>query len=202
MALPPLEYFLFREYSIAVKTWLNENTHLSAYPEDENVTIVYTTPEKAWAQYIYPVINGATISPNINFRLTGYEYKDGENLLGFVREYKLIEESTKSKSLKAPIIYGLTYHVTIYTRLQSHMDILLYQILSKAHKNAKAVFEVDGQWCEMVAQNVADESSLEPGETKDVANRFGLDLVIMRAYLPLDYTEINRATSTEFEFDV
>ncbi|HUS50012.1 MAG TPA: hypothetical protein VMZ91_07595 [Candidatus Paceibacterota bacterium] len=202
MAVLALEHFLFREYSIAVKTWLSENTHLSAYSEEENVTVVYTTPEKAWAKYIYPVINGATISPNINFHLTNYEYKEGENLLGFVREFKLIENSVKGKNLKPPLIYGLTYHTTIYTRLQSHMDVLLYQILSRAHKNAKAVFEVDGQWCEMVATNPTDENELEPGETKDVANRFGLDLVIMRAYLPLDYIEVNRATSTEFEFDI
>lgn len=200
--LKPYEHFLWRQYSIAVKQWLIENMYLSAYADDNNVTVVYTTPERAWAKYIYPVINGATISPNVNFHLTGTEYKDGENILGFVKDLKVIEETNKVKSIKPPLIYQLTYHVTIYTRLQSHMDILNYQILSRAHKNAKATFGVDGQWCEMSAVAPADEMELEPGETKDVSNRSGLDLVIPRAYLPLDYEEFSRATEVIFDLDI
>jgi len=86
----------------------------------------------------------------------------------------------------------------------SEMDILVYQILSETSKNKKATFGVDGQWAELVSQGVRDESNLEPGETKDVVKRFGIDLTIMRAYLPLAYNEINRIESVElsYEYDV
>lgn len=198
----PLEYFLFRNYSVAVKQWLIKNCHLSNYSEEENITVTYTTPERAWSKYIYPVVNGATLSPNINFRLSGIEYAEGENILGFVRDNVNIEGANKIKMLKAPLIYRLTYSVTIYTRIQPEMDVLLYQILSKAHKNAKAVLQVDGQWAELKAENPRDETNLEPGETKDLVNRSGIDITISRAYLPLDYIEGKSVSNMEFDYDV
>jgi hypothetical protein len=202
MAVTPLEHFLWRQYSISVKNWLISKCHLNSYPEDNNVTVVYTTPERAWSKYVYPVINGATVSPNINFRLTNMEYLTNENILGFVKDYKQIGESNKIKELRPPLIYRLTYHATIYTRVQSEMDILLYQILSNAHQNKKAVFIVDDQWAEMKCTDPSDETDLEPGETKDIVNRSGFDLIVMRAYLPLDYTEGFKVSNMVFEYDI
>jgi len=198
----PNEYFLFRLYSIAVKNWLLDNVYLSSYPSDNNVTVAYTTPDRAWAKYIYPTINGATTSPNINFHLTGYEYIQGENILGFVRDHVTVPNNdNKVRQLKAPLIYRLTYSATIYTRTQSEMDVILYQLLSQAHKNAKATFEVDGQWCELMASDPRDETNLEPGDAQDIIQRFGIDLVIPRAYLPLDYADIDRIRETDLEYE-
>lgn len=199
----PNEYFLFRLYSIAVKNWLIDNVYLSSYPSDNNVTVAYTTPDRAWAKYIYPTINGATTSPNINFHLTGYEYAQGENILGFVRDHVSVPNNTaKVRQLKAPLIYKLTYSATIYTRTQSEMDVILYQMISKAHKNAKAAFAVDGQWCELVVGDPRDETNLEPGEAQDTIQRFGVDPSIPRAYLPLDYSDIQRIGEVDLEYDV
>lgn len=199
--LPP-EHFLFRNYSVAVKNWLIENLYLTVYPDDNNVTIVYTTPDRAWAKYIYPTLNGATTSPNVNFHLTGYEYKTAENLIGFVTESKRYPDQNKAKILSPPLIYGLTYSATIYTRNQSEMDVLIYQMVTQAHKNKKAVLTVDGQWAEMYFGDPRDETNLEPGETQGMINRFGIDIMIPRAYLPLEYTEVNITSSIEFEYDV
>jgi len=198
----PNEYFLFRLYSIAVKNWLIDNVYLSSYPSDNNVTVAYTTPDRAWAKYIYPTLNGATTSPNINFHLTGYEYSQGENILGFVRDHVTVPNNdNKVRQLKAPLIYRLTYSATIYTRTQSEMDVILYQLLSQAHKNAKATFEVDGQWCELMAGDPRDETNLEPGDAQDIIQRFGIDLTIPRAYLPLDYVDIDRIRETDLEYE-
>lgn len=198
----PNEYFLFRLYSIAVKNWLIDNVYLTSYPEDNNVTVAYTTPDRAWAKYIYPTLNGATTSPNINFHLTGYEYAQGENILGFVRDHITSpNNSNRVRQLKAPLIYRLTYSAAIYTRTQSEMDVILYQLMSQAHKNAKANFAVDGQWCELMVSDPRDETNLEPGDAQDIIQRFGVDLVIPRAYLPLDYIEVDKIREYDLEYE-
>lgn len=196
----PLEYFLFRLYSIAVKNWLIDNIYLSSYSESDNVTIAYTTPDRAWAKYIYPTLNGATTSPNINFHLTGYPRAENQNILGFVRDH-ITTSANKIRELKAPLIHTLTYSCSIYTRTQSEMDVIIYQIISKAHKNAKAVLIVDGQWAELEAGEPRDETNLEPGEAQDIIQRFGIDLTIPRAYLPLDYTEVERIETTDIDYE-
>jgi len=196
----PLEYFMFRNYSVAVKKWLIENTYLSTYPPDNNITVAYMTPERAFAKYMYPTINGATTSPNINFHLSGIEYTQGENLLGFVREYRRFDNNTKSKIVKPPLIYKLTYGCTIYTRNMPEMDVILYQITTKSSMNAKAAFEVDGQWAELMSGNPTDETELEPGERQNIVNRWALELTIPRAYVPMDYMETVNI-SAGFQFD-
>jgi hypothetical protein len=195
----PLEFFLFRNYTVAVKKWLEKNTYLSTYSHDDNVTVAFMTPERAFAKYIYPTINGATTSPNINFYLSGNEYVDGENHLGFVREYKNFDDDKMTKVLKAPLIYKLTYSCTIFTRNLPEMDVLLYQILTKAHKNAKAAIEVDGQWAEIVAGNPTNETELSPAEAQDIIHRWAIELTIPRAYVPMDFEE--RRTIGNFTFE-
>lgn len=197
----PLEYFLFRLYSIAVKNWLIDNVYLTSYSQDNNVTVAYTTPDRAWAKYIYPTLNGTTTSPNINFHLTGMEYTQNENILGFVRDRVSVTGTNRLRQLKAPLIYKLTYSATLYTRTQSEMDVILYQLISKAHKNAKAVLWVDGQWAELQASDPRDETNLEPGEAQDIIQRFGMDFTIPRAYLPLDYSEEEKITTVDLEYD-
>ena len=185
----PLEFFLFRNYTLAVRNWLRENVYLSTYPHDNNVTVAFMTPEKAFAKFIYPTLNGVTTSPNVNFYLSSNEYAEGENNLGFVREYKNFNENSMTKVLKAPLVYSLTYSCTIFTRNLPEMDVILYQIISKAHKNAKAALKVDGQWAEIHAGNPTNETNLEPAEVQDIIHRWALELTIPRAYLPLDFEE-------------
>jgi hypothetical protein len=185
----PLEFFLFRNYTLAVRNWLRENVYLSTYTPDNNVTVAFMTPEKAFAKFIYPTLNGVTTSPNVNFYLSSSEYLESENNLGFVREYKNFNDNSMTKVLKAPLMYSLTYSCSIFTRNLPEMDVILYQIISKAHKNAKAAFKVDGQWAELHAGNPTNETNLEPAEVQDIIHRWALELTIPRAYLPLDFEE-------------
>lgn len=202
MAVKPAEHFLFRNYSKALKNWLQENIYLSSYPEDRNVTIVYTTPDRAWAKYVHPTINGGTMSPNVNFHLTGIQYSESENLLGFVNEYIKYDNKPKAREMSPPLIYNLSYSITIYTRLQSEMDVIIYQMVSKAHKNKKAAFKVDGQWAELHFSDIQDETNLEPGEAQDVTTRFGINATIPRAYLPVAFDEVPTIEDFEFTYDV
>lgn len=197
----PLEYFLFRNYSVALKNWLLKNVYLSSYSHDNNVTVAYMTPEKAFSKYIYPTLNGATTSPNINFYLSSYEYTESENSLGFVKEYKKFDNNTKAKVLKPPLVYSLNYSCSIFTRNLLEMDVIIYQLVSKAHKNAKAVVEVDGQWAEISVGNPTNETGLEPAERQDIIHRWAVEIKIPRAYLPLDYFETGTITGIP-QFDL
>jgi len=192
-AVNTLEHYLFREYSIAIKKWLQDNVYLHRYPKDNNIRIVYGTPERAWAEYIYPAINGGTLSPNINFHLTEMEYISGENFLGFVKEYKNVDGV--NVKLSPPLVYKLTYSATFFARTQAELDIMIYQMVSKAHRNKKAAFMVDGQWAELVAESPSYETEMEPPSSEDIVRRGSIQLIIERAYLPLEakeFTQINQ----------
>lgn len=197
----PVEYFLFRNYSVAVRDWLRRTVYLSSYPIDNNVTVAFMTPERAFTRFIFPTLNGNTTTPNVSFHLSGMEYVP-ENSLGFVKDF-VGPENDKFKVLDPPLVYRLTYSVTIYTRSAPEMDVLLYQILSKTSLNKKATLFVDGQWVEIHSSDPTNDTTLEPAERQDVIHRWGLELTIPRAYLPVGGVEAEVITSVpEFDLDV
>jgi len=185
----PNEYFLFRNYSKAVKAYLQNKTYLTRYPQDENVLIVYGTPARAFAKYVYPIVNGAQIQPIISFHLSGKQYAETENLLGFQNESSYNMNTQITRTVSPLLIYKLNYTLTLRTLTMSDMDILLYQILTTTSKNKKHWAIVDGQWMELGFSEVREETNLEPGEVQDRVIRYGIDLTVPRAYLPREYTE-------------
>lgn len=195
------EFFLFRNYSVAIKNWLQNNTYLSRYPKDENVLITYMTPPRAFVKYVIPIINGAPAQPTIAFHLSGIERQANQSHLGFVKEYKYVSGSKIVNIVSPPMIYRLVYSLIIYTRLQSDMDILLYQIMTAADPNRKGYDIVDSQWMEIGATDPRDETTLEPGDAQDKLIRFGIDLYVPRAYLPKTYKEVESIESTQTTYD-
>jgi hypothetical protein len=196
----PLEFTLWKNYGIAIRDWLAQNIYLSNLTNQNNINIVYDSIDRAWVNQAMQIVNGQNSTGSINFVLTETEYLENENILGFTHETK-VQPSGKVNIVRPPLVYGLTYRMTVFTRLQSEMDYLLYQILSKAHKHAKAVVYVDGQFCEFSATNPTDETNLEPGDIQDRIVRFGLNLKVKRAYLPLLYTEAEKITSVNTNID-
>lgn len=201
MALRPLEYYFFRLYSIALKQFLLENCYLSRYPHDNNVQVQYMTPPKAFSKVVLPIINGAPVNPIITFHLSDSPYSTSENHLGWVKENIFIEGSGMAKIVHAPQIRSLTYSLSLYTSLQSDMDILLYQIVMSAAPNKKGYKIVDGQWMEIKSGDPRDETTLEPGEAQDKLIRFGIDLTVPRAYLPRAYEEVEGILEAQVEYD-
>jgi hypothetical protein len=199
MAAEIAEHFLFREYSREIKSWLNNECHLSRYPEDKNVLVVYATPGRAFAKYIYPILNGDQIQPTISFTLTNSAYKQNENLLGFVTQSFFNETSKISKIVKPLLVYELTYNITIRTVLMSDMDILTYQLLTNSSRNSKSALIIDDQWAELMTSDPREETNLEPGDAQDRIIRRGFDLTVPRAYLPRAYTE--SGVIEEYELD-
>lgn len=196
----PLEYFLFRPYSKAVKAWLNETTHLNRYPNDQNVLVIYATPARAFSRFIYPIENGQLAQPTISFFITAYPYATGENNLGFVRRYAYDSATNTTRISKPPLVYKLTYNVVIRTVKMSDMDIILFQIINAGNFNARGVKNVDGQWMEVYATDPRNETNLEPGDAQDRIIRYGLDLVIPRAYIPREYEDITSIEDWELAY--
>lgn len=198
----PLEAYLFRNYSIAIKKFLIESLYLSRYPDDENVSVSYMIPAKAFSKIVLPVINGQPLRPATAFHLSGNTYSANENHLGFVKENIYISESNVVKQVEPPQIRSLTYSLLLFTTLQSDMDILLYQLLIAAAPNKKGYRIVDGQWMEIKAGDPRDETTLEPGDAQDKLIRYGIDLTVPRAYLPRTYKEVPSAESVQIiEYD-
>jgi len=198
----PNEYFLFRNYSKAVKAYLQNKTYLTRYPQDENVLIVYGTPARAFAKYVYPIVNGAQIQPIISFHLSGKQYAETENLLGFQNESSYNMNTQITRTVSPLLIYKLNYTLTLRTLTMSDMDILLYQILTTTSKNKKHWAIVDGQWMELGFSEVREETNLEPGEVQDRVIRYGIDLTVPRAYLPREYTEAGAIQSWQLNYEI
>ena len=95
------------------------------------------------------------------------------------------------------------FRVTVWTSKQSDMDILMYQAMTAAPFNKKYSTAVDGQWMEIETKTPQSESTLDPGEARDVSFRYGFDIVVPRTYLPLNYEEYyGRILDTDILYDV
>lgn len=185
-----LEHFWFLPYSIEVKNFLKETLYLSAYPDDKNVSVYYTTPARAFSKFIVPVINGSNLNPTVTFNLVSHQAAPGQMPGGYFEKYeksKINEDVWET--LRHPLPYELNYRVTCWLTRQSDADILMYQAMTAAPFNRKYAKIVEGQWMDIEVLNVQSESNLEPGEAQDVSIRYGFDIKISRAYLPLNYEE-------------
>jgi len=199
-----VEHFLFKEQSIAVKKFLQESLWLSRYPKDINVAVYYATPERAFSKLIAPILNTTNLYPTVSVVLQSMEAASGQTPSGFFKKFvqsenneNIFEEQTH------PLVYELTYRVTVWTSLQSDMDILLYQAMSAAPQNHKYSTVVDGQWMEIEVKAPQTESTLDPGEARDVSFRYGFDIVVPRAYLPLNFEEYyGKIGELDFQYDV
>lgn len=185
-----LEHFWFLPYSMEIKKFLARKLYLSAYPENENVQVFYTTTSRAFAKFIQPVINGGNLDPTVTFILQTHQPAAQQTPGGYFKIYKKNNVNDEIwETLKHPLPYELTYRVTMWTPRQSDMDILTYQAMTAAPFNRKYATKVDGQWAELEVKNISNESQIDAGEAQDVSVRLGFDIIVPRAYLPLDYEE-------------
>jgi hypothetical protein len=185
-----LEHFWFLPYSLEIRKFLQRSLYLSSYPKDKNVAVYYSTPSRVFAKFIVPVINGGNLTPMVTFNLQSQQPTAGQTPGGYFKKYQRSKINNEVwETLRHPLPYELIYRVTAWTARQSDMDILMYQAMTSAPFNRKYAVKVDGQWAEFEVKNVTPELNLDPGESQDVAIRYGFDIIVPRAYLPLNYEE-------------
>jgi len=199
-----VEHFLFKEQSIAIKKFLVDSLWLARYPAEVNVAVFYSTPERAFSKLIAPIINSSNLYPTVSVVLQSFTPAPNQTPNGFVKKYVQSEsDENVFEEHRHPLVYELTYRVTMWTSLQSDMDILLYQAMAAAPQNRKYATKVDGQWLEAEVRAPQSESTLDPGDARDVSLRYGFDIVVPRAYLPLNFEEYyGRINDVDFQYDV
>ena len=176
------QYPLFYDYSKMLVMWLKKTLGIKAYGSDE-IDVVYMTPARAFAKYIYKTVNGRPVRPLITLHLNTMEYSN-ENLGGFVPSISFDYNKGIHVRKYPLLIYRLSYGLTVYTKNSEDADNLLFQLLGNAPKNYKAVEIVNGHWAEFWCGDIRDETNLEPGDFQDKLIRYGLDMSILRAYIP------------------
>jgi hypothetical protein len=199
-----VEHFLFKEQSIAVKKFLQDSLWLTRYPTEQNVGVFYATPERAFIKLIVPIINGGNLYPTISVYLSGMEPAQGQTPGGYFKKFRPSENHENVfEEYAHPLVYQLTYRTTLWTSLQSDMDILLYQAIVAAPQNRKYSTVVDGQWLEIEVKTPTTESTLDPGDARDISFRYGFDIVVPRAYLPLNHEEYyGKILDTDILYDI
>jgi hypothetical protein len=181
----PSEFNLFVEYGRLTKKLLEEAMHLSRYPDNENVDVLFLTPSRAYVRILIPVLNGGNLNPTVTFSYDSFEYLENENLGGYFGENKRINDTTWRK-VPAPLIYKINFKVYINTATPMDADVMQYQLLAYCRKNKPMAKFLDGQWIEWVASGPVDDAPIEPGLEDKIAKR-SLTLSIRRAYLPVDF---------------
>lgn len=183
----PSEFKLFVEYGRAIKKFIINNTRLSRYGDRpaDMINVAYASPPRAFAKFLVPVLNGSNLNPTITFYLSNIEHAQSENLLGFVTEKKSSGETTKY--IPAPIICKITYKVIVMVANELDADIVQYQLMANAPFKRPYSFAVDGQWATAYSANPSNDTNIEPGEIQDKVSRRSIDIIIPRAYLPLDF---------------
>ena len=179
-----IEYPLFYDYSFMLLNWIKNQLFLSEYASKGGIDVFYSTPARAFAKHVFKTGNGQLERPLITFHLNGMEYLRSENFLGYQREITFDMLKRRHLYRKPVLIYKLNYGITIYSKNFLDGEKILYQIIEASSHNERAVEVLNGKWVEFYTDNMRDESQLEPGEVQDITTRHGLDLIVLRAYLP------------------
>lgn len=196
-----LEYPLFRNYTLAVKKFLEQTCYLEKLPDESNVAVYPIQPEKAFTKFIIPVINGSNLNPTITFNISPQmQYLDNENNLGFVKQRIVKNSFVRYK--EPELVYELIYNINVFTKTKTQADVLLYQVMNASNRNKKAVLRIENQFVELEATNPRDETDLMPGEAADILFKHAFDLRIPRAYLPRPYEDFDIAAGAELNIEV
>lgn len=181
----PAEFTLFMNYIEKAKEFLTKNAYLKKFPKEENVQVFFASPPVAFAKFLIPVINGANLNPTISLYLSNIEYLSNQNQLGFVSKTVRVNENS-FMYVKPHLIYKLTFKINILAGNERDADILQYQLMTKAPFRKPYAFTILNQWGTLYVENPSIDTDLMPGEAKDRAIVRSLDLVVPRAYLPVE----------------
>ncbi len=196
----PPQYLLFKEYSRAIKSFLEKVVYLKRFSKDKQPKIYYSTPRRAWAKYVSPIINGFSDTPIITFNLLDPEPIFAQNTFASLRtEHET--DSNKYSYHYGPTIWKLPYKITIWAATMDDMDTLLYQILAYSVPPKCWATMVNGAWGEIVFQSTSIEDELEPGDAKDKVIRRGVSVFIRRAYLPRESWDVGKINEIHLQIE-
>ena len=193
------EYYIFREYSKALKEWLIKTVYLSTYKADKQPQVVFMTGEKAYAKIKSDIINGFPDTAYVAFILNDADEDPNQRPLGFVYENKFKKDTVYK--IRHPMVYSLKYKVVIYTRLMAENDIINYQILTNSFKNHAGVIVVENQWGEIYGESLTPTAEVADLTNTDRIVKSEINLSIPRAYVPFPVEEIKGGIIKKIELE-
>lgn len=176
------ESHLFRDYTKAVKDFVQSSVYLSRFPKENNWQVFFETLDQGYANRIIPIINGHNTGPNGFLQMNEPQFIEEEAIGGYF--FKLNKNENGDYDAEVPpLVYRLEYTLTFFTSTRVDMDIVNYQLLTKAPKTRKFPVIVNENWCEIYVHSPVDETNLEPEEAKTKIRRGSLKITIPRAFL-------------------
>jgi hypothetical protein len=176
----------FREYNEHMMLWLSHIT--VERPENpKEVPVIYQTPERAFADKLLPRVNARVDLPIISFVMTGTEFDRSRMLSYPTLVFDRTFQDGKYHLTPRPMPWNLNYNVTIWTKFQQDIDIIIYRILSRF--TPSSYINPFGIASKVSFESHSDTSTLEPGEEGDRLLRHDLNFNV-EGYMPLPSTEV------------
>jgi hypothetical protein len=188
-----------------VKTW-NEAmllwlSHIKVERPEEplDVPVMYQTPARAFAEITMPTVNDQIALPIITFTLSGQNYDANRNWGGyFFPNFGRSRTADGWQIQRKPMPWELTYVVTIWTKYQIDMDIIMYRLLSRFTPDS--YITAYGIAARTQLTNHTNTSDLEPGEATDRMIRNDLSLKV-DAWMVLPELQVGQIEGVDIILD-
>jgi hypothetical protein len=155
---------IWRGWNEAMLLWLS-NVKLGRPEEPNDVPVLYQTPERAYAEYVRPTTNDQVQLPVISFAHAGADFNRerffGSKGMVFQRTF----DGSKYQVARKPMPWDINYVVTIWTKYQQDMDVVLYNYISRFTPDS--YLQWNGIPAKLSLTSVTDTGILEPGEATD-----------------------------------
>ena len=156
-------YGWFRTYNEAMKLWL-EGIRLGRPESPDPVRVVYATPERAFADFISPRVEGQVDLPVISMSLSSATFDPSR--FRAPREIftkTLVGDQWQLETRAMP--YTLSYNVTVWAKFHNDLDIIGYSLMSRF--TPKSYLSVKNRASMISFSGMNDTSNLEPGQDAD-----------------------------------
>lgn len=184
-----VSYPFFRDYVQGMYDWLSCIT-LDRPEAPYEIPVVYSTPERAFADLTQPRVEGQVDIPKISFFMTGAQMDMERFVPTFVNPHWNKQDiGDKWRVSPRPMPYNLDFAVTVWTQFQIDQDIVAYRIMSRF--TPSSYLYINGTPSRISLSSFSDTSDLEPGTDADRKIRKDYSFSV-EAWMPMPYTEVGK----------
>lgn len=180
-----IAYAWFRTYNEAMFNWLS-CINLGKPDVANDVPVLFSTPERAFADTVRPRVEGQVDIPLISFTLTGAEF-DFDRFKPSSLLFSKQQVGDRWQLGKRAMPWELNYNVSVWTKFYEDLDIIGYYLMSRF--TPKSYLLVNGRASEVSFTGHSDNSDLEPGVDEDRKLRHDYQFKV-DAWMSLPFTEV------------
>lgn len=176
----------FRAYNLGMKEWLSWINEGRPETQGSFIPVIFATPERAFADFVRPRVEGQVDLPVISFALTAINFDQARfkpSYLPFNRR----KIGDKWQLIPRSMPWDINYNVTVWSRFYETLDIVSYALLSRF--TPKSYLYANGAASEISFQGHSDSSTLEPGADQDRVLRHDYQFKV-NGWMPMPYKEV------------